>query len=419
MATPGRPGVAGESMQTQTPECSVIIPVFNKWELTRDCLASLSRHSTGHDLEVIVVDNGSSDATATELEAHGKSLFGERFVVFVFAENRNFGPACNAGAGIATSPILFFLNNDTILTPEWFPPLLAGLHAVGQNGAVGPLLLYEDGLIQHMGVTFGIHGLSHLYSHFPANHPVVSRKRKLQALTGAAFMIRAESFNGCGCFCEGYKNGFEDIELSVQITRRGGTLRCIPSSRIYHLESKTPGRKDAEVSNSELFTRRCADAVYPDFHHHLLRDGFEFRISELLTLCAKLTEKDDLALREQVQGKDAAEWFKLAQENPFWEHGRDVLAKSCENQKRYAEAVLFRIELTNIFPCIKRYNDLLRLAPLVKDASWQQGAEEELALMVRFKNSPDYTRNVRRRLGFDKDSLLDEAFSATMKEWFS
>ena len=90
------------------PEFSVIIPVFNKWELTKDCLISLREHGGGHDFEVIVADNASSDATATDLAPLGASLFGERFTAIRFEENKNFGPACNAGAKAATAPILFF-----------------------------------------------------------------------------------------------------------------------------------------------------------------------------------------------------------------------------------------------------------------------------------------------------------------------
>ena len=407
-------------MRTHFPECSVIIPVYNKWELTRNCLASLHRHSSAHDLEVIVVDNGSSDATATDLEPYGKNLFGERFTTIIFSENRNFGPACNAGASAATSPVLFFLNNDTLLTPDWFPPLLEALHAVGQYGAVGPLLLYENGLIQHMGVTFGLLGPFHLYSHFPANHPVVSQKRKLQAITGAAFMVRADCFHACAGFFNAYRNGFEDVDLCVQLRRQGGTLRCIPSSIVYHMESQTPGRKNSEDNNGELLMRRCATYIYPDFHHHLLRDGFEFYISELLTICASLTAKEDAILREKVQGKDAATWLQLVKENPFWEYGREVLAQSYEKQNCHQEASIFRAELAEFSPSVKRYQELLRLAPLVAEKPWLQTVEKHLRVITRLRNDHTYTRTVidkiHRRFGNNIDPLLENVLVAKFKK---
>ena len=417
---PALPDAAGESMRTHTPECSVIIPVYNKWELTRNCLASLHLHSSAHDLEVIVVDNGSSDATATDLVSYGRNLFGERFTAIVFSENRNFGPACNSGARAATSPVLFFLNNDTLLTPDWFPPLLKNLHALGPHGAVGPLLLYEDGLIQHMGVTFGLSGPFHLYSYFPANHPVVSRKRELQAITGAALMIRADCFHGCGGFFEAYRNGFEDVDLCVQIRRQGGALRCIPSSVVYHLESQTPGRKNSEDKNGELLVRRCSMSIYPDFHLHLLRDGFEFYISDLLTICAKLTAKEDVALRKKIQGKEAVAWFQLVKENPFWEYGREVLAHSYEKQNRYLEASVFRAELADFSPSATRYQDLLRLAPLVTEKPWLQTVEHHLRVITCLRNDHSYARTVvskiRRRFRNGMDALLENALASKLKE---
>ena len=126
------------------PLFSVIIPVFNKWELTANCLRSLREHTRDCDIEVIVVDNGSSDETAGDLPSLGGELFGRRFLPIRFEENRNFGPACNAGARAASAPLVFFLNNDTVLTPGWAPPLLQALAEDPSLGGVGPLLLYED-----------------------------------------------------------------------------------------------------------------------------------------------------------------------------------------------------------------------------------------------------------------------------------
>ena len=90
-------------MSVDAPELSVIIPVFNKWELTRDCLLSLRDYTPGDDFEVIVVDNASSDDTPAELPSLGEALFPGRFTCLRFSENRNFGPACNAGAKAATA----------------------------------------------------------------------------------------------------------------------------------------------------------------------------------------------------------------------------------------------------------------------------------------------------------------------------
>ena len=70
-------------------ECrvSVVIPVWNLWDMTEPCLRSLAEHSAGENMEVVVVDNGSTDATATELEPLGKALFGVDFRPVRLSEN--------------------------------------------------------------------------------------------------------------------------------------------------------------------------------------------------------------------------------------------------------------------------------------------------------------------------------------------
>lgn len=108
-------------MQHANNPVSVIIPVFNNWELTRQCLSSLAENSPA-DLEVIVVDNGSTDETATGLEPLGQTLFEKHFRRIRFEENRNFAPACNAGAQAAHSEFLFSSTMSTIIRPAGCRP---------------------------------------------------------------------------------------------------------------------------------------------------------------------------------------------------------------------------------------------------------------------------------------------------------
>ena len=75
---------------------SCIIPAWNLWETTRACLLSLAEHSQGEDMEVVVVDNGSTDATREALDPLGEQLFGARFTALHLPENQ--GP-CRARRG--------------------------------------------------------------------------------------------------------------------------------------------------------------------------------------------------------------------------------------------------------------------------------------------------------------------------------
>src|SRR3954463_12674570 len=91
---------------------TIVIPVWNEWELTRACLDSL-RPTLGVRDEVIVVDNGSKDGTA-------KGLARYPWVRTVsLPENLGFAAGCNAGAAVAGGAVVVFLNNDTLLTGHW------------------------------------------------------------------------------------------------------------------------------------------------------------------------------------------------------------------------------------------------------------------------------------------------------------
>jgi GT2 family glycosyltransferase len=289
-------------------------------------LHSLAAESGQYPYEVIVADNASTDETATELAPLGEALFADRFKLLRFDKNRNFGPACNAAARVAKAPLLFFLNNDTLLTKNWAPPLVEALERDANLGAVGPLLLYADNTVQHLGIFFTVDGFDHLYRSFPADHPVVTRKRELQGLTGAAMMIRRAVFFEAGAFYAGYKNGIEDVELGLRVRSLGKKLACIPESVIYHLEGKTRGRNPSERQNARLFFSRCGSLFKIDLHIHGINDGFDAFIAEDYKIGLRLRREEEEALRLASQDKSMEERLDMAMRNPYWVGGRMRLA---------------------------------------------------------------------------------------------
>lgn len=350
-----------------SPALSIIIPVFNKWKLTLDCLVSLKKNTPEELYEVIVVDNASSDETSGKLAPFGQELFGKRFSSIRNAENKNFGPACNQGAQAAEAPLLLFLNNDTLLTPDWLPPLLEAMQQDDSLGAITPLLLYADNTVQHLGVTFFLKSIWHLYQHYPRAHPVVSKKRYLQAVTGAAMLISKELFWDCGGFYEEYKNGFEDIDLCMQIKARGKKMRCIPESVVYHLESQTPGRKSNEDNNAQLLTKRFQHAFKYDAHIHAFQDKFNPAIDDYAGLSFLLPETESRALQQEAEQK-TFEWVhnKLC-ENPGWLDGARLLKRSAEEQGNYKLALNYALWEHDQYTSFAGTENLLRLAKLNHD----------------------------------------------------
>ena len=261
-------------------QLSIIIPVFNCYDLTKSCLLSLKESCFNSDIEIIVVDNGSNDETINELDSFGLDIFKNNFNCIHLDKNLGFAKACNLGAKKAQGEILFFLNNDTICTPNFLSPLLNSIEK-NNIGAVGPLLCYPNNTIQHIGIAFSpFLKVSHIYEHFPKNHEVVSKKRPLQAITAAALLIRKSIFFECNLFCEEYLNGYEDMDLCFSLKNKGYKVDVISDSCIIHYTSSTSGRFDHESNNAKLLQSRWSNIIKPDLHILAYLDGFNVFIDK-------------------------------------------------------------------------------------------------------------------------------------------
>ncbi|MBI3806647.1 MAG: FkbM family methyltransferase [Nitrospirae bacterium] len=253
-------------------DCSIVIPVWNKRELTEQCLSELARVTSGISYEVIVVDNHSTDDTLNFLD----QLSGDVQIIRN-SENLGFAKACNQGARAARGRFLIFLNNDTIPLDNWLTALVAEVTSHPNVGIVGSKLLYEDDTIQHAGVVFSREGLMpyHLYRHVHRDHPAVNQRRTFQSVTAACMLIRREIFEAAGGFDEGFQNGFEDVDLCLKVKDNGWQIVYQPLSVLYHLESQTPGRKTQDQANALRFISRWGQRWWladEDLYYHA--DGY-------------------------------------------------------------------------------------------------------------------------------------------------
>src|SRR5262245_57976582 len=116
----------------------VVIPTFNRWELTQTCLELLRAQTVPHN--VFVVDNASSDGTP----GHIRTAFGEVRLIEL-ERNRGFSVACNVGARAGTGEIVVLLNNDVECPADFLERLTAALSTQPDTGSVAALLLMDDG----------------------------------------------------------------------------------------------------------------------------------------------------------------------------------------------------------------------------------------------------------------------------------
>ncbi|GMV50143.1 MAG: glycosyltransferase [Nitrospira sp.] len=234
-------------------DCSIIIPVWNNAALTQQCLTALAQVTDGVTYEVVVVDNGSTDGIQDFLKTLGGDV-----QVICNQDNLGFAKACNQGARAARGEFLVFLNNDTVPLQGWLSALVEEARTHPEVAVVGSKLLYEDGTIQHAGVAFSREWFLpyHIYRGFHPQASSVSRRREFQCVTAACMLVRRDAFDQVSGFDEGYRNGFEDVDLCLKIRERQWKIVYQPQSVLYHLESRTPGRKAHEEDNGRRLRER-------------------------------------------------------------------------------------------------------------------------------------------------------------------
>lgn len=324
----------------------IVIPVWNLWDkMTYPCLQSIVKQTNLNDIHVYLVDNASTDNTAVLAEKAGQSLFGaEHFTYLRNQENMGFAIACNQGAEQARKDghaYILFLNNDTIMTPNWLPPLVKALENP-RVGMVGPLLLFPDNTVQHCGVTVTpVQQLRHIYANFQPTHLAVLRKRKFRIITGAVLLCRTEQFFGFGKFYEGYKNGMEDVDLCYTYAEQGFMHQVVSESIVYHYTSQTLGRLEKDADNSKLLYSR-KPRIIPDTHLYYAQDGYVPALTKEFSLYARLPEEKRKEFNKTVLTQYSDKLCKeyLIKE-PYWHDGYKILIQSLVKQEKIAEAVQY------------------------------------------------------------------------------
>jgi GT2 family glycosyltransferase len=298
-------------------KCSIVIPVHNRAALTRQCLeAVLASPPEDSELEIIVVDDASSDSTAAML-----ARFGDRVRVVHHELNVGFALACNEGAAAASGEWLVFLNNDTIPQREWLDALHRYASGRRRAGLVGAKLLFPNGRIQHAGVVFARdRSPHHIYAGFPGDHPAVNKSREFQVVTAACALIRRELFEEVGAFDPAFVNGYEDVDLCLRLRRLGYEVHYCHECVVSHLESATRDYL-SDPANFGLFLERWSDVVYQDDFLYYVEDGlidiaYWDQFPALLSVSPLLAVLDERATAtERLLAERSRQAFEALKEN--------------------------------------------------------------------------------------------------------
>ena len=252
-----------------TSTTTIVVPVRNRLALTRPCVEALvSDYGHRENVELVVVDDGSTDGTPEFLDA-------AEVRVVSHAESAGFAASCNEGAGMGSGEYVVFLNNDTAGEGQWLDALVSYADANKEAAVVGARLLYQNATIQHAGIVFGADLIPrHVYRTFPRDHPVVSRSRRFQAVTAACMLVRRSVFDEIGGFDTGFTNGFDDVDLCLRAGEAGGQTHYCADSVLVHLEAATRGDDpDLFRRNAERYLERWTGRVRRDDLETYAEDG--------------------------------------------------------------------------------------------------------------------------------------------------
>ncbi len=250
-------------MLNPAPLVTVIIPTWNGLALMPACLDAL-RAQTYRPIEVIIVDNASTDATVETLRRD----YPEARLI-ILPKNLGLTGAVNAGIRAAGGAIVALLNNDAEAEPGWVAALVAALEAHPEAGSVASKMLLFDrrDVLNSAGDTYGLNGL-------PANRGVweqdagqYDEQIEVFGGCGGAVAYRKAMLDEIGLFDEELFMYCEDVDMAWRAQIAG--YRCVfaPAARVYHRLSATGGGKLASFYTG----RNTLFILAKDFPPALLR----------------------------------------------------------------------------------------------------------------------------------------------------
>lgn len=247
----------------ENPLVSIIIPVYNKFEYTNNCIKSIFNTSSNISYEIIIADDMSNDLTK-----HIKKYFSNIYI------NKNkkehgFVMNCNKAANLARGKYILFLNNDVQVQKGWLLNLVKLIESDEKIGMVGSKFIYPNGILQEAGGIVWNNGIACNYGR--GKDPELSEYnyvKEVDYISGASIIIRKSIWKEIGGFDKRYIPAYyEDTDLAFEIRKRGYKVMFQPSSVVVHLEGISNGKnlssglKKYQIINQKKFMEKWAEEL--------------------------------------------------------------------------------------------------------------------------------------------------------------
>ena len=209
------------------PKVSVIIVNYNGKTLLEKCLESLFKVNYDN-FEVILVDNNSTDSTIEFVTKNYPSV-----IVIKLDSNKGFAEPNNIGSKIAKGDHLLFLNNDTVVTPNFISELVKVMEHDKKIAICQSLLLKPDGCVDSSGDF--IDPLGVVYN----SKTIPKKEREISSARGACMLIRKHVYDELDGFDEQFFVSFEDVDLGWRAWIKGYKVMLASKSLVYHVGGQT------------------------------------------------------------------------------------------------------------------------------------------------------------------------------------
>lgn len=219
---------------------SVIVVNFNRADLLRACLLSL-RGQTFSDLEILVVDNGSTDSSRAEVRQMSEE--DARIRLVTLAVNTGFAAGCNYGIREARGELIALLNNDAEADPEWLAMLASAVNRHPQFGMfASKILFFGSTRIDKAGHLIYWDGQNRGRGTGESDRGQYDREEEALFPDGCAGLYRKKLLEEAGGFPESFFAYGDDADLGFRARWLGWRCLYVPTAVVHHHHSSTMGR---------------------------------------------------------------------------------------------------------------------------------------------------------------------------------
>nr|WP_086937682.1 glycosyltransferase family 2 protein [Thaumasiovibrio occultus] len=232
--------------QVAKPTCSVIVPLYGRFDFVLHQLAQFELDDDFKDVELIyVIDDPRIDQATKAMCDDISKLYNVSFKLVSCGRNLGFAGANNLGVKYASSDHLLLLNSDVLPSESgWLRRLLTAYKSTNNIGALGVKLVFEDESIQHIGMDFsqsrefgGLWLNNHPYKGLPENLVPQIGLEPVATVTAACLLVERAKFQEISGFDTQYILGdFEDSDLCLKLLDAGYDNYILGTEKLYHLE---------------------------------------------------------------------------------------------------------------------------------------------------------------------------------------